>query len=138
MADRRITDALEVREIVEAFVAAVNSGRAEKVAAAMTAEAVFVDSLGKRIDGKPALLTAWRAYFRLFPDYRIEVDALFADGRDAMLHGRASGTLHRDARPVENGRWEIPAAWRATTDSRRVTEWQIFADNTPVHARLGQ
>jgi uncharacterized protein (TIGR02246 family) len=126
------------REIVEAFVAAVNSGRAEKVAAAMTADAAFIDSLGKRIEGKQAIVTAWRAYFRLFPDYRIEIDAVFTDGREAMLHGRAGGTLHRDTRPVEGGRWEIPAAWRAVTDSRRVTLWQVYADNTPVHALLGQ
>ncbi|MEA3030276.1 MAG: hypothetical protein QOG13_1601 [Sphingomonadales bacterium] len=126
------------REIVEAFVAAVNSGRAEKVAAAMTADAVFIDSLGKRIEGKQAIVTAWRAYFRLFPDYRIEVDAVFTDDRDAMLHGRARGTLHRDTRPVEGGRWEIPAAWRASTDSRRVTLWQVYADNKPVYVLLGQ
>jgi hypothetical protein len=125
-------------EIVEAFVAAVNSGRAEKVAGAMTANAVFIDSLGRRIEGKQAILTAWRAYFRLFPDYRIEVDAMFPDGRDAMLHGRARGTLHRDTLPVEGGRWEIPAAWRAATDSRRVTLWQVYADNKPVYLLLGQ
>ncbi|MEA3042326.1 MAG: hypothetical protein QOH47_164 [Sphingomonadales bacterium] len=126
------------REIVEAFVAAVNSGRAEKVAAAITADAVFIDSLGKRIEGKQAIVTAWRAYFRLFPDYRIEVDAVFTNDRDAMLHGRARGTLHRDTRPVEGGRWEIPAAWRASTDSRRVTLWQVYADNKPVYVLLGQ
>ena len=55
-----------------------------------------------------------------------------------MLHGRASGTLHRDARPVEGGRWEIPAAWRAVTDGRRVTLWQVYADNKPVEALLGK
>lgn len=126
----------EVREIVEAFVATVNGGRAEKVVAAMGGNPVFIDSLGARIEGKQALLAAWRAYFRLFPDYRIEVDALFADGREAMLHGRASGTLHRDTRPVEGGRWEIPAAWRAVTDSRRVLLWQVYADNKPVYALL--
>jgi ketosteroid isomerase-like protein len=126
----------ETREIVEAFVAAVNSGRAEKVAAAMTADAAFVDSLGARIEGKKALTDGWRAYFRMFPDYRIEVDAIFTDGREAMLHGRASGTLHRDGRPVDGGRWEIPAAWRASTDSRRATLWQVYADNKPVYALL--
>ena len=126
----------ETRDVVEAFVAAVNSGRAEKVAGAMTADAAFIDALGRRIEGKQALLAGWRAYFRMFPDYRIEVDAIFTDGREAMLHGRASGTLHRDGRALEGGRWEIPAAWRAVTDSRRVTLWQVYADNKPVYALL--
>ena len=83
-----------------------------------TADAVFIDSLGNRIEGKQALLAGWRAYFRLFPDYRIEIDAMLTDGREAMLHGRAGGTLHRDGQPVEGGRWEMPAAWRAASDSR--------------------
>jgi uncharacterized protein (TIGR02246 family) len=129
---------MDTREIVEAFIAAVNSGRAEKLAGTITADAVFVDSLGKRIEGKQAILAAWRAYFRLFPDYRIEVDAVLTDDREAMLHGRAGGTLHRDTRPVAGGRWEIPAAWRASTDSRRVTLWQVYADNKPVAALLDQ
>jgi ketosteroid isomerase-like protein len=128
----------EVRSIVEAFVNAVNSGRAEKIIGAMHAEAVFVDSLGNRIEGKAALLDGWRSYLRLFPDYRVEVEAVFVDGREAMLHGRAGGTLHRDTRPVENGGWRIPAAWRAVTDSRRVTLWQVFADNSPVLALLAK
>jgi ketosteroid isomerase-like protein len=128
----------EVREVVEAFVAAVNSGRAEKVVSAMTGSPVFIDSLGTRIEGKPAVLDGWRAYYRLFPDYRIEVDALFTEGREAMLHGRASATLHRAGRPVDGGSWQIPAAWRAVTDSRRVIEWQVFADNKPVYKLLGE
>jgi hypothetical protein len=127
---------METREVIEAFVAAVNSGRPEKIAGAMDANAVFIDSLGNRIEGKAALLDGWRAYLRLFPDYRVEVAAMFVDEREAMLHGWAGGTLHRDARPVEGGGWRIPAAWRAVTDSRRVTLWQVFANNSPVQALL--
>jgi uncharacterized protein (TIGR02246 family) len=127
----------ETRAAVEALVAAIDSGRAEKIANAMAMDAVFIDSLGARIEGRKALLAAWRGYLQLFPDYRIEVEAWFVQGREAMLHGRASGTLHRDGRAVEGGRWEIKAAWLAKADSRRVLLWQVFADNKPVHALLG-
>jgi hypothetical protein len=127
---------METREVIEAFVAAVNSGRPEKIVGAMHADAVFIDSLGNRIEGKAELLDGWRAYLRLFPDYRVEIAAIFVEEREAMLHGRAGGTLHRANRPVEGGRWEIPAAWRAVTDSRRVTLWQVYADNSPVQALL--
>jgi ketosteroid isomerase-like protein len=128
----------EVRGIVEAFVAAVNSGRAEKIVGAMDPEAVFIDSLGNRIEGKAALLDGWRSYLRLFPDYRVEIEAIFVDDRAAMLHGWAGATLHRDGRAVEGGSWRIPAAWRAATDARRVTLWQVFADNSPVQALLAR
>lgn len=127
----------ETRAAVEALIAAINSGRAERIVNAMTGnDAVLIDSLGARTEGKAALLAGWRAYLRLFPDYRIEVDEWFPRGREAMLHGRASGTLHRGGQPVEGGRWQIPAAWRAEADSRRVRVWQVYADNKPVHALL--
>ena len=127
---------METREVIEAFVAAVNSGRPEKIVGAMDPDAVFIDSVGSRIEGRAALLDGWRFYLRLFPDYRVEIAATFVEEREAMLHGWAGGTLHRDGRAVENGGWRIPAAWRAVTDSRRVTLWQVFADNSPVQALL--
>lgn len=125
------------REIVETFVNAINSGRAERVTQLMSRNCVFLDSLGNRLEGQAAMADGWRAYFRLFPDYRIEVDGWFVDEMEAMLHGRAGATLYRDARPVEDGRWEIPAAWRAVTDGRKVSLWQVYADNKPVYALLG-
>lgn len=129
---------METREVIEAFVAAVNSGRPEKIVGAMDADAAFIDSLGNRIEGKAALLDGWRAYLRLFPDYRVEIEAVFVDEREAMLHGWAGATLHRDGRAVEGGGWRIPAAWRAVTDSRRITLWQVFADNSPVQSLLAK
>jgi hypothetical protein len=125
------------REIVETFVNAINSGHAERVSALMTGDHVFIDSLGARMTGRAAVLAGWRAYLRLFPDYRVEVDGWFVEDMEALLHGRAGGTLYRDARPVDGGRWQIPAAWRAVTDGKRVSLWQVFADNKPVYALLG-
>jgi ketosteroid isomerase-like protein len=124
--------------VVEAMVEAINGGRAERVANAMSLSGVFVDSLGRRIEGRHALTDGWRSYFRLFPDYRIEVDAIMTEGEEALLRGRARGTLHRDGRAVDGGGWEIEAAWRAVSDGRRVALWQVYADNKPVYALLGQ
>ena len=130
---------MATREILEEFVNAINSARADRLSPLMTRDHVFIDSLGTRLEGRAAIVEGWRSYFRLFPDYRIEVQGWFLgdDEMSVMLHGRASGTLHRDTRPVEGGRWEIPAAWRASTDARRVTSWQVYADNKPVYALLG-
>jgi ketosteroid isomerase-like protein len=128
---------METRQVVEAMVGAISSGHGERVANAMSLDGVFVDSLGRRIEGRAALTEGWRGYFRLFPDYRIEVDAILTDGSETLLHGRARGTLHRDGHAVEGGGWEIPAAWRAVCDGRRVSLWQVYADNKPVYALLG-
>jgi ketosteroid isomerase-like protein len=124
------------REIVEAFVDAINGGRAERVVPAMGGSGIFIDSLGNRVEGRENLLAAWRAYFQLFPDYRIEIEAILVEEGEAMLRGWASGTLRRGGRAVDGGSWRIPAAWRAMTDARRVLLWQVYADNKPVYALL--
>lgn len=128
---------METRDVAEAFVKAINSGRAERVYAMMTAGHLFIDSLGAETSGRDTMLEGWRAYFRLIPDYRIEVAGWFVEGQSALLHGGASGTLYRDSRPVPNGAWRIPAAWRLVSDGRKVAEWQVYADNKPVYALLG-
>jgi ketosteroid isomerase-like protein len=131
------TSPMDMREIVEAMVRAINSGRAEAVAERIHARGAFVDSLGNRLEGRAALLDGWRAYFRMVPDYRIEVEGMMVDGLEALLHGRARGTVHRDGRAV--GSFEMPAAWRATSDGgRRLTLWQVYADNKPVWDMLGR
>ena len=65
---------MDTRDVAEAFVKAINSGRAERVYAMMTAGHRFIDSLGAETSGRDTMLEGWRAYFRLFPDYRIEVE----------------------------------------------------------------
>ncbi len=133
------TSGMETREIVEAMVKAINSGRAEAVGQRMHLRGVFVDSLGRRLEGRPALVEGWRAYYRLVPDYRIEVEGMMTDGLDALLHGRARGTVHRGGLAIEGGAFEIPAAWRAASDGgRSLTLWQVFADNQPVQALIGR
>jgi ketosteroid isomerase-like protein len=127
---------MATREIVEAFVEAINSRRAERVVSLMERNGAFVDSLGNRVEGREALLAGWRAYFQLFPDYRIQIEGMLVDEQETMLHGWAEGTLHRGGRPVEGGAWRIPAAWRAIADARRVLLWQVYADNKPVYALL--
>jgi hypothetical protein len=127
---------MDSRPIVQAFIDAINGGHAERVSNMISADHVFIDSLGARVQGRKTMLDGWRSYFRLFPDYRIEVDGWFVDDMEAMLYGRAGGTLYRDARPVEGGRWQIPAAWRAVTDGKLVALWQVYADNKPVRDLL--
>jgi SnoaL-like domain len=131
------TSGMDTRDIVEAMAKAINSGRAEAVGQRMHLSGVFIDSLGRRLEGRRALVDGWRAYFRLVPDYRIEIDGMITDGLEALLHGRARGTVHRDSRPVEGGGFELPAAWRAVSDgARALALWQVFADNGPVRALL--
>ena len=127
---------MSTRGTVEAFVEAINSGNADEVAALMSEDHVFVDSLGNRIEGRGRMAEGWRFYFAAFPDYRLAVEGMMAEGEEALLHGSAGGTLHRGGRPVDGGRWEIPAAWRALVRGGSIAFCQVFADSKPVYALL--
>jgi uncharacterized protein (TIGR02246 family) len=128
--------ARDTRAIVEAMVAALNTGRAEKVAQCMHPEGVFVGPLGDRTEGRAAMTERWRDYFRLVRDYRIEIETLMIEGQDALLCGTARGTVHRGGMAVAGGDWQAPAAWRATSDGSRLTLWQVYADNQPLRRLL--
>ena len=126
----------DTRAIVEAMIAALNSGRAERIVQCMHPNGLFVGPLGDRIEGRAALADHWRAYFRVVRDYRIEIETLMIDDQDALLCGTARGTVHRGGIAVDGGDWRVPAAWRATSDGSRLSRWQAFADNEPLRRLL--
>ena len=72
-------------------------------------------------------------YFSMFPDYQIEVESTVAGGNLVLACGFASAT-HAPSRTA----WRIPAAWRARVEDERIAEWQVYADNKPVHERLSK
>lgn len=128
---------MDTRQTVEAFVAAINAGNAEAIGALMSEDHIFIDSLGNARTGRAQMVEDWRAYLALFPDYRMTVQRMLTHKGEALLYGRAAGTLHRDGKAVVSGEWEIPAAWRAAVEDAHVTVWQVFADNKPVYVLLG-
>ena len=67
-------------------------------------------------------MTAWAEYFRLFPDYRIEIEEMFSNGPSVTVTGFASGTYQ------QGETWHIPAAWKAHTVNGSVDLWQVYAD----------
>lgn len=125
------------RQTVEAFVAAINNGKLDHIGALMSEDHVFTDSLGNSFAGRKQMMLGWQFYLDLFPDYHISVAGILTDQEQALLYGKAEGTLHRDGRPVPDGAWEITAAWRAVVAGSLIAEWQVFADNKPVYALIG-
>ena len=128
---------MATREAVEAFVHAINAGDVEAIAACMTEDHVFIDSLGNRVAGRQAMTAGWRAYLGLFPDYRLTVQNLMSDGDSALLCGTAHGTLQRDGSPADGSEVTLYAAWRAVVAGDKIALWQVYADNKPVYDLLG-
>ena len=74
---------------------------------------------------------AWRGYFAMCPDYRIQTDLVMAKDGAVLAVGEAGGTIDGVA-------WRTPAAWKAAIRDGRVAEWRVFADNKPVYEILAR
>ena len=97
----------------------------------MTADHLFVDSQGNRVQGAPSMEAGWRAYFAMCPDYWIRADHAIAEGDVVLAVGEAGGT-------IDGVSWRIPAAWQGLVRGGKLAEWRVFADNKPVYEILAK
>ena len=117
--------------IFKQFVTAINSRDLKSLKLLMTADHVFVDSVGNRVRGATSMEAGWRAYFVMCPDYWIQTDDVMANGGVVLAVGEAGGTIDGVA-------WRTPAAWKAVIRDGGVAEWRVFADNKPVFEILAR
>jgi uncharacterized protein (TIGR02246 family) len=117
---------------VTQFVDAINARDVAALAALMTPDHRFIDSLGTVIRGREAMADGWRQYFAMVPDYHIAVARAFVDGAEVVLMGSAGGTYSRHGEVDPSNAWRTPAAWHAVVRDSLVAEWQVFADNDPI------
>jgi len=89
---------------------------------------VFVDTAGKQVRGRDAVIRAWSGFFDAFPDYRNEFDAMVADGTIVRIRGRSW---------CNDPRLQGPALWRAVVSGSRLSEWQVFDDSAENRLLLG-
>ena len=112
------------REVIEAFVKAINARDVEALAELMSDDHLFIDAHGNEVAGRETMTAGWRGYFEWFPDYQIEVVRTFSDGEEFGMFGFASGSFKGNA----DQSWRLPAAWRAVVKNQRVAVWQVYAD----------
>ena len=120
-----------VLQTFEKFVAAINEHDIEALAARMTVDHFFVDSLGNRVQGAPMMKEGWRGYFAMCPDYWIRIDTLLEGEEMVLAAGEAGGTIDGIA-------WKTPSAWQAKVCEVQIAEWRVFADNKPVYEILAR
>jgi ketosteroid isomerase-like protein len=123
-----MANSTEAEATLKKFVARINAHDPGGIIALCTTDHVFIDSLGSKLSGHKQLKQAWSGYFRLFPDYCVEVELAISKGMFVLACGFASATHAPSQRT-----WRIPAAWRATVEDGRIAEWQVYADNKPVY-----
>ena len=121
---------------VQRLVENINSHDVDAIVALLTSDHRFVDSLGNVTQGREALRAGWRHYFRMVPDYQIEVEHTLADGPHVVLLGVARGTYAPEGLLQAQNAWSTPIALRALIDEGLIAEWQVYADNEPMRKRM--
>ena len=120
-------------EVADEFLNAINRHDVAALAALMTEDHLFVDSLGNEMRGRDTMRAGWRGYFAFCPDYSVAREHAIADGPRVALFGKAGGTISDAGKLVPDNAWSIPAAWLAVIEGGLVREWRVYADNKPVY-----
>ena len=120
------------------FLERINAHDVKGMVALMTADHLFVDSLGEQVTGREAMREAWTAYFFLFPDFSIHCAHMFRREDELALFGTAEGTYVARQTPPRQSRWKMPAAWRAVVRDGLIAEWRVYADNEPVRRLMAE
>lgn len=118
-------------EVLNQFVETINRHDAKALAALMTVDHLFVDSLGNVVPGASTMEAGWTGYFSMCPDYWIRTDHVMEEAGVLLAVGEAGGT-------IDGQSWRTPAAWKAVVRDGKVAEWRVFADNKPVYEILGK
>lgn len=117
---------------VRRFMRAINAHHPDALAQMLATNHEFTDTLGNCVRGRDAMRLGWVSYFKLIPDYQIEVARTLSKANAVVLLGFASGTCAVRGKRAKT-RWRIPAAWFAEVRGRRIARWQVYADNKPVY-----
>ena len=120
-------------ETVLRFIEQINEHDVDELAAMMTEDHVFIDSLGQAVRGREKMRTAWRGYYAFCPDYRVSHEEILQHGNLVAVFGSAGGTISANGKLLPENKWHTPAAWFAQVEDGLVKEWRVYADNKPVY-----
>ncbi|HEV3301246.1 MAG TPA: nuclear transport factor 2 family protein [Planctomycetaceae bacterium] len=123
-------------QVTQKFVERINAGDVGGLAALMTEDHRFIDSLGNVVSGREAMKAGWAGYFSMVPDYRLTAQQWLCDGPVVVMLGTASGTYSPDGSLHPERRWATPVACRAAVRGDLVAEWQVYADNEPIRQMM--
>jgi ketosteroid isomerase-like protein len=125
-------EAQSPKSTAHAFVNAINRHDPDALFALMSPNHCMIDALGNRMEGRESLRSAWLAYFRMVPDYEVNIEETISSGPTVVMLGMARGTYTRDGQLRPENRWQTPLAVRARVRDGLLEEWRIYADNEPM------
>jgi limonene-1,2-epoxide hydrolase len=118
------------KEIVQAFVKAINDHDVDKINDLMAEDHVFIDGYGDKHIGKNGMKEGWHNYYQMFPDYVIEITDFFEYNSIFGLFGYACGTYKKIKNKSNINFWKTTAAWKAEVENKKIKHWQVYCDYT--------
>jgi ketosteroid isomerase-like protein len=98
---------------MQQFVACINRQDVESLAALMSEDHRFIDSLGQTVTGRESMRQGWKYYFAMVPDYELAPESWMSEGDVAIMLGTARGTYSPDGVKSPERKWSCPAACHA-------------------------
>lgn len=115
-------------KVVIDFVDAINKHDVNRMYELMTTDHVFINSHGKRIEGKENMKLGWEGYFEFFPDYTIEITEIIENESVIGIFGYAYATYMKKKNKQNSNYWRLPGAWKAIVSDGKIKLWQVFTD----------
>lgn len=97
----------------------INNRNIDGLAQLMKDDHTFIDTADRTVHGKQNCLSAWREFFRLFPDYKNIFKTVKAKGSFVTMIGHST---------CSDQRLEGPALWTAKIIDEKVAEWRVYED----------
>jgi ketosteroid isomerase-like protein len=116
------------KKIVFDFVNAINGHDVDLMYSLMSEDHIFIDAHGNKVSGKDKMKAGWIGYFEWFPDYTIEISAIFSDADTVAAFGFASGTFKGKKTDKNENYWRLPASWKIIISKNKISCWQVYAD----------
>ncbi|MDR2918572.1 MAG: nuclear transport factor 2 family protein [Tannerella sp.] len=120
------------KRVILKYIKAINEADIDKLYSLMTPEHIFIDAHDNRVLGKDAMKQSWIGYFKMFPDYLIEVDEIIEGDSSYAILGYASRTYKNLKNENNSNYYRVPAAWKAIVEDSLIKHWQVYADNVHV------
>lgn len=123
---------MNVEDVTKQYIEAINRHDADRIYRLMSDDHVFIESEGTEHGKSVDMRQGWIDYFKMFPDYHIEVSDMLSRDNTVLMVGKASGTYTTDGNLNPENHWEVPIAWKAVIEGEKVKVWQYYVDPQPI------
>jgi len=114
--------------VVERFNEMINTGDLPGLTLLMTEDHTFTDSSGTVHRGRELMVSGWKDFFGLFPDYRNHFSSFRCEGDMVFVSGHSFCSFRQ---------LDGPALWAARITGGKVSLWQVYRDTATNRKKLG-